>query len=574
MGPIHEKRLALAFILIPLFLPFLLIAVLGVEMLLWDEFYYTSFVRAVREGGDWLPWLWLQHNEHRVVAMKIVMIPNALLLHWSRTAEMYVSAFLCTLVVLGLWRLYRRSGGSDLLLFAPVAWLVCSLSQYENLLYGMMTCHWFTALGIVWALVCLDRPGAGSFAAAVFFGCLASFSILNGFLVWPVGLFLLLARGRRLTVSAAWLAIGLAAVALYLKDFQMPGGRPPLDLSPIAIAKTGLYAVVSLGAPLAGGSVAWGFAVGTLLIVLAAATVWSWWRSGRERLRDEALPAALLLFGLLSCAMVSVGRAAMSVPALESRYITYTTLSVIGGYLLICKAMWRRGETIATSPRFTAVLGLLAAGIVASNLHGFDHARDWRVARLRERFILQTFERQRDQDLTGLYFVPELRKFAPYLRDERLGPFAVPKDLLLLLRWQEGMPLGEILPGRAVEQTLVCPVEDLHDMALSFATAGRANTSQVLLTVETGGRRLVSRTIPAASLPDSTWFQIPLDEPFRGCEGREIRIRVESADAVPGNGVTLWSYPPYYQGALRQGGIPVQDRSLGLTLNAFHSGIL
>src|SRR5215211_1211150 len=143
----------------------------------------------------------------RAAALVLVFAPLSL--------PFLLIAVLSTLVVLGLWRLYRRSGGSDLLLFAPLAWLACSLAQYENLLYGMMTCHWFTVLGIVWALVCLDRPGFGGFAGAVFFGFLASFSILNGFLIWPVGVFLLLARGRRLA-SAAWLAVGLAAVALYL----------------------------------------------------------------------------------------------------------------------------------------------------------------------------------------------------------------------------------------------------------------------------------------------------------------------------------------------------------------------
>jgi len=573
MGPIYGKRAGLALVITPLLLPFLLIATLGVDMLLWDEFFYTDFVRAVREGGDWLPWLWMQHNEHRVIAMKLVMIPNALLLHWSRVAEMYVSAVLSTLVVLGLWRLYRRSGGRDLLVFAPLAWLACSLAQYENLLYGMMTCHWFTVLGVVWALVCLDRPGFGGFAGAVFFGFLASFSILNGFLIWPVGLFLLLARGRRLA-AAAWLAVGLAAVALYLTGFQMPGGRPPLDLSAIGIAKTGLYAVISLGAPLAAGSVSWGFVAGCALIALAAATAIAWWRSGRTRIREEALPAALFLFGLLSCAMVSIGRAAMSVPALQPRYIAYSSLAVAGGYLLVCAGLWRRGETPGASPRFAAVLTFLAVGIAAANLHGFDQARDWRVARLREKFLLQTFEQQRDQDLGSLYFVPLLRKMAPYLRDERLGPFADPQELLLLVRWQEGVPLNEILPGRPVEQALVCPVSELHDVAVPFATYGRANTSQLLLTVESGGRRLGSRVVSAVGLLDSAWVEVPLDEPLRGCQGREVRIRVESPDAVPGNAVTLWSYPPSVQGVLRQGNDPVPDRSLGLTLNGFSLGVL
>ena len=168
-----RSRMGLALAVAPLLLPFLLVARFGVNTLRLDEFFYVDFLRALREGGDWLPFLWKQHNEHRVIATKLVMIPNALFLSWNRVAEMYVSAFLSVLIVLGLWRLYRRCGGGGLLLFAPLAWLACSLAQYEILLYGLLTCHYFTILGFVWALVFLDRPGAGSFAAAVFFAFLS-----------------------------------------------------------------------------------------------------------------------------------------------------------------------------------------------------------------------------------------------------------------------------------------------------------------------------------------------------------------------------------------------------------------
>ncbi|HYU32897.1 MAG TPA: hypothetical protein VEW48_12105 [Thermoanaerobaculia bacterium] len=570
MEPTGRKRLGLALTLAPLLLPFLLVARLGVNAVRLDEFFYADFVRAVRDGGDWLPWLWWQHNEHRVIATKLVMIPNALFLHWSRVAEMYVSAVLCLFIVLGLWRLYQRSGGRDLLVFAPVAWLACSLAQYEVLLYGLLSCHFFTILGIVWALVCLDRPGFGGFAAAIFFGCLASFSIVNGFLVWPVGLFLLLARGRRPAVCAAWLLSGATAVALNLigYHFQVPLRRP-LDFSPAGLVRAGRYGLVLLGAPLSGGSIPWGFVLGGLLVAAAAATGFGWWRRGRAQIQEEALPAALVLFGILSCAMVSVGRVAMISP-LQSRYVPYSSLAIAGAYLLTCAGL-RRGAV----GRFTAALTLLVAGLAAADLQGLAQALEWRLGRLQDKFLLQTFDRQRDQDLSGLFFdIPHLRQVAPYLRDERLASFADPQDLLLLVRWQEGVPLGEILPGRAVEQTLVCPVGELRDAAVVFATYARPNTSHVLLTVETGGRRLGARTVLASDLKDSGWVEIPLDEPLRDCQGREIRIRVESADALPGNAVTLWTYPPYYQGVLRQGDSAVPDRSLGVTLNGFHSGVL
>lgn len=573
MEQIVRRRAAWVLVATPVLLPFLAIALLGVDMLLWDEFFYVDFVQAVREGGSWLPRILMQHNEHRVVAMKLVMIPNALFLDWSRKAEMYFSAFLGILIVLGLWRLYRRSGGNDLLLFAPVAWLACSLAAYENLLYGMMTCHYFTVLGIVWALVCLDGPGPGRFAGAVLLGLLASYSIINGFLIWPAGLFLLLARGRRPAVAVAWLLAGVAAVALYLRNFQMPGGRPPLDISVATVAKMALNGLISLGAPLAAGSVSWGFVMGVLLSAVAAATLFSWWRSGRERLREQALPAALFLVGLLSTAMVAVGRTGM-IPALQSRYIAYSSLAVIGAYLLLCTTLWRRRQEPGASPWFMGVLALLSFGLVAANLDGFDKARDWRQARLQERFLLQTFEQRTDAELASLYFNPPLRQLAAYLRKERLGPFSVPQDQLLLRNWREGRVLGEILPGRPVEQTLVCPVGELHDLAVPIATLGRPNTARVVLTVESEGRPIATLSVPASELPASGWTEIPMSEPLPDCEGREIRIRAESPDAVPGNAVSLWTYPVYYQGELRQGGGPVPDRALGLTLNGFHSGAL
>src|SRR6266700_3545425 len=87
------------------------------------------------------------------------------------------------LLVLGLWRLYRHSGGRNLLLFAPVAWLFCNLSQYENMLYGMQMCHYFAVVGVVWALVFLTRWTKVGLALAIVCGVFASVSILNGLLV-------------------------------------------------------------------------------------------------------------------------------------------------------------------------------------------------------------------------------------------------------------------------------------------------------------------------------------------------------------------------------------------------------
>jgi len=569
-----RSRLGLALVLAPLGLQALAVHLLGVNTLVWDEFYYMPFIRLVREGGNWLPWLWVQHNEHRVIPMKLAMALLAPLTRWSTKAEMYLSVLLAGLVVLGLWRLYRRAGGESLLLFAPVSWLVCSLSQYQNMLYGMMMCHYFTLAGVVWAFVLLARRTVPGLIAAIFCGLVASFSIANGLLVWPVGLALLLAWGGHRGLTAAWTVSSVAATAGYFYRFQMPGGAPPLSHDLRGLYRVVSFGTAALGAPIGAGSVDWSRAAGLAVTAVALAIAWRWLREGRERLRQEALPGALILFALLSCGMIAVGRAAYAIPPLESRYIAYSSLALMGIYLII--TLWsRRKEAAAGRIWMAGATSLLIPGLIAANLSGLRDARQWHNLRLQEKFLLQTSESQPDEALTGLYFLPELRRMVPYLRAERLGPFHEPQDLLLLVRWREGRMAGEILPDRPVEQSFVCPVGTLWELGVPVATFGRQSRSTLQLSLWDGERRLGFRSVSMAGVADAAWISMALAQPLDGCHGHRLTLRIDSPDAAPGNAGSIWTYPRYYDGQLRQAGTPdLTGRAAGLEINAVHFGIL
>lgn len=569
MNPIRS-RLGLALVLAPLGLQALAIRLFGVNTLVWDEFYYVDFIHLVRSGGSWLPWLWIQHNEHRVIPMKLAMAALAPLTRWNTRAEMVLSLVLAGVTVLGLWRLYRRAGGEDLLLFAPVPWLVCCLSQYQNMLYGMMICHYFTLAGVVWALVLLDRRSGGSLAGAVLCGLTASYSIANGLLVWPVGLALLLVQRARRGLVAAWAVASVAATGLYFYRFQFPPG-PPRPHGLYGLYKMASFFLASLGAPLGAGSMDWSRAAGLAVSAAVLAVAWRWRREGLETARREALPSALILFALLSCGMIAVGRAGMDVPPLESRYIAYSSLALMGIWTVL--VLRRREETGRLW--LAAAIALLVPGLIAANLWGLRQARGWRDLRLREKFLLQTFAAQPDEALTGLYFVPELRRIAPYLQAERLGPFDESRDLLILTRWKEGSVAGEILPGRPIEQTYVCDVDTLREAGPVLSTYGRQNRGTVLVSLWEGGRQLGARTVPLAGLPDSSWISIPLAAPLRDCRGHRLTFRLESPDSAPGNAGSVWTYPSYYEGRLAQpGAAPMPGRSAGLEVNALHFGLL
>jgi hypothetical protein len=570
-----RSRLGLALVLAPVMGQLLVVSLLGVNTPVGDEFAYVDFVRAVREGGSWLPMVWLQHNEHRVVPVKLTMALLEPFTGWNLKAEMYVSAALAALIVLGLWRLYRLAGGASLLLFAPVSWLYCNLSQYENMLYGLLMCHYFTAAGVIWALVFLARRSGTGIVLAVLCGLIASFSTLNGLLIWPLGLVPLLAREERPARMITWIAAGAAAFTLYFFDFQQPPGLAALHLGLGELPRIAKYGITALGAPLAAGSIGWSRAIGlTLLVFIATLAHRLLRRPGRARLRDDAFPASLMLFGLVSCAIIAGGRASTGVPPLESRYIAYTSLTFVGIYLLISRTAERSAVPLAQFPQLVATLALFVPGVIAADLQGLHEARLWRATGLRDQFLLQTFDHQPDEVLGEPAFVAHLRQTAPYLRAHRLGAFAEPQRLLLPTRWEEREATGLVLPGRPVEQRLVCPVHELRDVALTLAQEGPPDEATVAISVWMGGRRLAGRTLQASAL-STRWTEVPLPEPLRSCQGRELTVRVESSNAVPTTRLIYFTFPEYYPGELRQAGIPLApSRSLGLSLNGFFFGLL
>jgi hypothetical protein len=364
----------------------------------------------------------------------------------------------------------------------------------------------------------------------------------------------------------------VAATLLYFYHFQMPGGTAPISHDLRGLYRIASFAVASLGAPIGAGGMDWSRAAGLAVAAAIVAIVWRWWRD-RPRLREEALPGALILFALLSCGMIAAGRASSGIPPLESRYIAYSSFALIGVYLIF--GLWSRRGAPAGRLWLAGATALLLPGLLAADLYGLRQAKQWQALRLREEFLLQTSESQPDEALTGLYFVPKLRKMVPYLRAERLGPFGEPQDLLLLVRWREGQVAGEILPDRPLEETFVCNVETLRDAEGVLATYGRQNRSTVAVSLWEGGRRLGARTVPLGGLADSTWVSITLAAPLNGCRGRRLAMRFESPDATPGDAATVWTYPSYYDGQLRQAGAPVlPGRALGLELNAYGAGLL
>jgi hypothetical protein len=66
---------------------------------------------------------------------------------------------------------------------------------------------------------------------------------------------------------------------------------------------------------------------------------------------------------------------------------------------------------------------------------------------------------------------------------------------------------------------------------------------------------------------------VSLPAAFR-CEGRELRIRLESTNVDERGGIRALATEPFYAGSLAQGGEAVPGRQLGVALNGYRFGIL
>ncbi|MSP40743.1 MAG: hypothetical protein EXR70_19830 [Deltaproteobacteria bacterium] len=418
-------------VLTPVFLALFFIHHYGVNVPHWDQWEFVALLEKVYAGNFSAADLFAQHNEHRLIFPKLFMLLLAAASDYNTLIEMYFGWLLLVLSGVVIFNSYRRSFGwsqSAVLKFLPVPWLLFSWCQYENLLWGWQVTFFMTALAAVLTHSLLDSSRALDryFVVAIFCAIVASFSNSNGLLVWPIGL-LQLWTGRkpeRLSRSSesVWIFAAACVGILYFIDYAKPQSHPSLlhvFTSPGSVLR---YFLTVLGSPLA---VKRGMALGVgIWIAALGISIYI------VEFRNAAKIAvtfwdALILFALLSCLMLAVGRAGFGVgQALASRYTTFTLLGVVGLYV---KSL----EPFSAPGKFPivirlALLCLIVQGLGVALFHGATKANAMRASRQASVDLLRHLESQADQPVSKfLYPSPQrVRQLTPFLQKQKLSVFS------------------------------------------------------------------------------------------------------------------------------------------------------
>src|SRR5215210_4949632 len=342
------------------------------------------------------------------------------------TEPLIVSCFLVTAAVLLL--AFRREIGLPLIFFVPVALLIFSFRQYENMLFGFQISFAFTQTFGVLALYLLYSSSRDNFRAYVFVAALgsatiASFSTAQGLLVWPAGLLGLLlgsvaTLGKKVFVGI-WGIVGVAEWVAYFVDYKTPQGHLPLLHALSHIGTATEYFLTLLGSALfwqPDHALAGGLVIGCLALAMFLATY------GRGVLREHPFWISLFFYSLFILAAITLGRLGMFGvwQAAISRYTTFSILAVASVYTMLAKMVFARRSSVSRTVLLITLFGFVLLSTGISYRNGIEVGRAQEASRERAAHVLKTYKAQPDVRLAALYPRPEtVRRRAPLL--EKLG---------------------------------------------------------------------------------------------------------------------------------------------------------
>lgn len=362
-------------LLVPVVMYFAFIHAYGVNAIYYDQWDNIGLLTHTRYLFDsyshtTLAGLWAQHGEDRLFFPNLVVLALGHLTNMNILTELYISGTLLVVALALVIVAHRQDVPTTRLLFyLPVAFLVLTLGQNENTLFGFNLWLYMVIASLAATIFLLDlqeqQVGGVVFAAAIIVAVVGSYSALDGLAIWPAGLVILLWRRRPRRFVLTWCVSAAVTAVVLFYDYHLygtgagGGGSGYVFTHPLLGSEFFFYLVGNLTGgrlPLVGGSdpaiIAMGIAIVLLAVTCLAVAV-----HGRQLgLSRSPVGPALICFGILLAVVVAVGRSSLGLAGAEqSRYVTEDLLILVGCYLCLLEgwpALSRRSVPAAPMHAF------------------------------------------------------------------------------------------------------------------------------------------------------------------------------------------------------------------------------
>jgi hypothetical protein len=446
-----------------------LVAAYGVNVVYWDDWGWS---RMLHGGTITLVSLWTQYNEARIFFPNIAAWVLVSTTHFNSFAFFWFSA-LCMYATLAvvIWVL-RSEVSKSPLFWLPVPFLVLTLAQWQTTLSAFEIAWAMDILFVAGTLALLSqpRPTARRITGAGALGILASYSLLQGLTVWPIGLLMLLARGQSKKWAIGWTAMGLVVTCWFFVDynFALAGAAVPLGqfltqwkevAKGLLIAQGSVVPTITAGVTWMSGT-AIAEVIGGVLFAGSAVVFAAWLREHRPS-GPKAFCIGLIGVSILFDLLLAPERIAGGVlSGTASRYDTFAWPLLVGlyGYAVIWARDARRKIALVRAGQVLVSI-IAVAAIAVGTVVGIAQGQDARSVRLTSADILANWSTA-PAEIAAPYLLPPAasspavyarwRTAAEFLQQRHLSVFANPSQVK---RLQE---LG-IVPGGVPTRLLTIP---------------------------------------------------------------------------------------------------------------------
>ena len=165
--------------------------------------------------------------------------------------------------------------------------------------------------------------------------------------------------------------------------------------------------------------------MGIFVILILLRISWRKWQYGQifELSELEIISGSLLLFAFISSVVITIGRVGYGHLdwAKSSRYITITSIGIIGIYFLVLNGFQNNSTRVQEHSMLAAFITVMFVGFITHNLLGIRIGKLKYESRTRMKYALQNYINQPDNALANLTLVDTVKKYAPYLETHNLS---------------------------------------------------------------------------------------------------------------------------------------------------------
>ena len=378
-----------ALIALVIFAPLVgLIAVLArysVNVPFWDQWELPTLLEKVRAGTATFSDFFAQHNEHRILFPRLVMVGLALCTAWNVLYEIAANVVFAVGIFWFLWLIIKRTFASKKLQLATVGimgLILFSPIQFENWMWGWQIQWYLNVLGLVMAVWALWAWRTTSSLAKLVVGMLgatlATYSLASGFIVWLVCLPLLWLSKDLRRLFWYWVGAALLVVGSHYVGYVDPAYHPSKLIFLSEPIQFMVYFLVYVGRPLTLDFLA-GVPVALAYLAAIAVGYMHVFQAYRRELVGALLPWLCLgLYGLLAAVSTSISRLGLGVEqAYSNRYITLSMLLLMAFVVLLVKVYERSPGVV----RRIAIAGLAVIVLLV----GINYAKG--IVQMKERKI-------------------------------------------------------------------------------------------------------------------------------------------------------------------------------------------